>query len=275
MSFSSSMDLDLDLDSKSNPTYDFDLDLDSKLDFDAADDADDFDADPDFDAVDDDFDDDDFDDPEYADSDFDSGDDPILHAESGCYNELKRWLDDGTDPTEVLCAATRGNSVTVQLILDYGADVQHENVDGFTALHGAVAWGKHDIARVLLRNGARVNHRDSQEGFTSLRWAVDSYYYGDVLETVRVLLDYGAYTDYQDFDGFTPLHIACKSNLLSVVSLLLSRGARTDIRNNCGKTAIDYCKKDTDVYNLLKRVSLHKKQNIYAMRAIYRACNML
>jgi ankyrin repeat protein len=42
----------------------------------------------------------------------------------------------------------------VQLLLDNGIDVNHQDVDGCTALHFAIGEEQYELAKILLKNGA-------------------------------------------------------------------------------------------------------------------------
>jgi ankyrin repeat protein len=47
----------------------------------------------------------------------------------------------------------------VEYLLDEGADVDHADDDGFTALHFAAQVGRLDVAEVLFRSGAKLDAR--------------------------------------------------------------------------------------------------------------------
>jgi len=60
---------------------------------------------------------------------------------------------------------------TVQLLLNNGANVNHANNNGYTALILAVINNKNDTVQILLNNGANVNHANSHgnnNGYTAL-----------------------------------------------------------------------------------------------------------
>lgn len=65
-------------------------------------------------------------------------------------------------------AAAYGQLSTVQLFLMHGAQVDARGPEGETALLLASAAGHHDVIRLLLNEGAAVNHTDdvSQTIFT-------------------------------------------------------------------------------------------------------------
>lgn len=58
----------------------------------------------------------------------------------------------------------------VELLLQYGADVDGVNIQGATPLHKAAYNGRAQCCRVLLQRGAKVNAADAQ-GATALHKA--------------------------------------------------------------------------------------------------------
>jgi ankyrin repeat protein len=102
-------------------------------------------------------------------------------------------------------AAEYGTPETIQLLLKHGADINETDRDRITALHIAATYGKKDAADALIKAGADVNIQ--QKG-----------------------------------SGFTPLHTAAYYQNIPILSLLLEKGAKTDIVNNEGKTALDVAK---------------------------------
>lgn len=66
--------------------------------------------------------------------------------------------DDGLTP--LMWASAYGQFPTVAALLDSCAEVDLENSFGQTALMFASFGGYHEIVRVLIINGANVNHED-------------------------------------------------------------------------------------------------------------------
>ena len=106
---------------------------------------------------------------------------------------------------------------------------------GMTALHGAVYWGQHGAAELLLGAGADPS-AVSRDGFLQiapLGSAVattpgvpqPSDDEDIVLGLVSLLLDRGAEVNAQRRDGMTALHAACWRGLGRVAGELLSAGA--------------------------------------------------
>ncbi|KAK2715890.1 hypothetical protein QYM36_010456 [Artemia franciscana] len=92
--------------------------------------------------------------------------------------------------TPLHCAAEKGITEVVQLLLDSGANVDAKGEDSNTPLHIAVFRGKENIVELLLRYGATVDNQD-KNGKTALRLAVENAYaYASPLPTIEDILKY-------------------------------------------------------------------------------------
>ena len=98
---------------------------------------------------------------------------------------------------------------------------------GYTPLHVAARYNRHQLAALLIREGARVDDRDCS-GATPLHIA--ARYGHDQL--AALLIREGARVDDKDCNGFTPLHIAALNGLAYTVNVLLQVNAVTI---ECGK----------------------------------------
>jgi len=120
------------------------------------------------------------------------------------------------------------------ILMDAGADLKCVTPKGETLLHLAVRHGHADIAERLLQAGLDIDARDI-EGATPLK--VASIYAGK--EILSLLIKHGA--DLNIAGGshnWTPLHNACWLARSETVELLLRAGARQDIPDHDGKTAL-------------------------------------
>jgi hypothetical protein len=133
---------------------------------------------------------------------------------------------------DLIDAAENGDIRLVQELLDSGADINFQNIDGNTALMMASAWGYTEMGRLLLEKGADYNIRDN-DGSTPLMIAA---YEGDT-EMVQLLLDKRADPNIRDNDGSTPLMIAAYKGDTEMVQLLLDKGADPTIMDYDGHTA--------------------------------------
>lgn len=116
--------------------------------------------------------------------------------------------------------------LTVQILLDKGADVTLKDAHGWTALTFAAINGDAAVARLLLDRGAAVDEQ-GDDGATPLMWAAreaasDPDRYTDL---INELLAKGASISVKDKSGYTALMYAQKGRDPDVVRLLLEGDA--------------------------------------------------
>lgn len=113
----------------------------------------------------------------------------------------------------------------VKLLIDHGADVQR------VGLLGRLDDADRPVADLLIAHGKRVPS-----------WMLPRACRPDVstneLHRVAVLLDYGASVDDRGRYGLTALHYAVRGGKLSLITLLLERGARVDAFDDEGLTPL-------------------------------------
>ena len=97
----------------------------------------------------------------------------------------------------------RGKTDMVKLLVDNGADVNHQDDDGRTPLHWAARKGHLAIVALLLEEGADVNVRSLAKGETPLHKAAAQGH----VPVVRRLLQAGADKAVKNCDGLTPLQV--------------------------------------------------------------------
>lgn len=124
--------------------------------------------------------------------------------------------------TALALASYLGQKEAVDYLIVKGADVNAlaRNETGFTPLTGAVTENHNEIAKVLVKNGARVNHR-YEGGFTPLMHAA----HNENVDLVSFLLQNGADPTAENGEGKSPLTFAQEKNNPQIIELLRKNGA--------------------------------------------------
>ena len=94
----------------------------------------------------------------------------------------------------------------------------------------------------MIQNGANAN-ATNEHNSTALHLVASLDLRKSPEEIIELLLKYGADIDAIDDQKKTPLHIALSWVNLRAVDMLLKRGARTDLRDENGMTALEEAKK--------------------------------
>jgi ankyrin repeat protein len=135
----------------------------------------------------------------------------------------------------ILAARRAGNSRTVQLLLEHGANATERYSAAISPVLAGAASGDLETLRLLLDAGAKADDfpkmKDSRAviftGFrTPLMWAA---YHNDV-RMVRLLLERGADPNQSTHFG-NPLSHACWSDSLEAAQVLIARGANVNARD--------------------------------------------
>ena len=139
----------------------------------------------------------------------------VLHRNGSSVDPLD---EDGESP--LYCAVYINNLKMVQVLLDYGVDVNFQNKRGETPLAFA-AYGNFDdvrVVRLLLDHGADPNAQARRFGRRSPLHRASEY---GRIEIARLLLERGASLEVQDEEGKTPLDIASEQRRVEMIKFLL------------------------------------------------------
>jgi len=143
-----------------------------------------------------------------------------LHLASSRDEGPKELSDDADAPM----ARFDDKADTVQLLIDYGADVTAQDDTHSTPLHLASSKGSVETVEILIKHGADVNAQNGNLS-TPLHLAASSSL---ALEggIVRLLIKRDANVDAKDGEGRTPLQIALSVGNSWIAKLLSDRHAR-------------------------------------------------
>lgn len=164
-------------------------------------------------------------------------------ASRGLLDELKLIVARGGDVNAKLTmlappvsfAVKGGHWQAVKYLLDAGADRQKAVITSITADQAG-------ILQMLMELGAEIPDPEVFDSFAKDSWvhvAIES----SGFRVLKVLLDLGFDPNAQNLVGSTPLHYCVTYGNFPAAKLLLSHGARTDIRDSNGMTALDFAKK--------------------------------
>ena len=150
--------------------------------------------------------------------------------------------------TSFVNAVKAGDLATVERSLEIcDPDVEW---NGSRPLGLAVEHRRLDVARALLRAGAKIDRPYPGNGFTPLHYAAMK---GGVA-SVRLLLDAGANAKSVGRNGMTPLHLAAYSGDAQAAQALIDAGADVNARTRDGKTplAVGEERKHEEVAHLIR-----------------------
>lgn len=118
------------------------------------------------------------------------------------------------DKKPLACAAQDGHLEAVNLLLEYGANINARDYHKWTALHHAACEGHAEVVKRLIEAGVDINATDLI-GYTALHRAIRP----DNEAVVKILLKNGAGNS-GDHNDKTPLMWAEKDNLKEIARLL-------------------------------------------------------
>ena len=140
---------------------------------------------------------------------------------------------DGTDRNPLLTACCHGHVQIIKLLHEYGAQVDLQNNQGWTALMQASQNGRCEVVRLLHEYGAQVDLQNNGGWSALMAASADGH-----CEVVKLLHEYGAHVDLQNNDGLSALMAASYCGHFEVVKLLLQYGAQVDLQKNDGWSAL-------------------------------------
>ncbi|XP_038207814.1 ankyrin-2-like [Zerene cesonia] len=138
---------------------------------------------------------------------------------SGAYLEAR----DTNERTALYLAAGRGHVDVIRYLISSGANVNGEEIHGYTPLCESV-WQRYtNVVDLLLKSGARITHSHKLLHNAILQGQED---------IVTMLVSHGGGINLHNDTGDTPLLLAVRLSQISVVKILLQKGANANICNS-------------------------------------------
>ncbi|RDD43956.1 Transient receptor potential cation channel subfamily A member 1 [Trichoplax sp. H2] len=140
---------------------------------------------------------------------------PIMELLVGLGSDVD--ISDHNKKTPLICAAAKGNIAVIEFLLRHNANISSVDEVQRNCLHFAVQNGHIQLVQYLLRisAGKFLNSVDNFEK-TPLHYAVESRNH----QIARILVSNGAIVECHDDDDNTPLHLACIKGYLLIAEYL-------------------------------------------------------
>lgn len=167
-----------------------------------------------------------------------------IAAYHGLDDALSLLLQNGANINEITyedhsalhLAALGGNITAIEMLLNYGADIECRGEFGEgTPLHVAIEHDKEGAARLLVDRGANVVtvDRDEVSPFAEVPW--DS-----PISFLQILLNRGGDINSRGICGQTQLLMRVENDDVETVQWLLEQGASVNLRDDAGRTGLHY-----------------------------------
>ena len=156
----------------------------------------------------------------------------------GNLDKVKKFIEKGYDVngtnqrlalygrTPLMYAAGEGRFDVVELLMDYGAEVNKKHYYEPTALHFASERGHFKVVEALLSKGAEIDVEDKNR-CTPLMLAAERGH----IDILLYLINHGADVNKKARHKRIALHYASESGDLKVIEALLSKGAEIDVED--------------------------------------------
>ena len=162
---------------------------------------------------------------------------------------------EGEDLLHLACK--NGQVTLIKNLLKAKVDINAFNFEGLSALHWAVIKGNVEVTRLLIREGANIEIKDSKWGSTPLLFACQN----GKTKIVKLLFENGADIDAENDEGTSAIHFAAQSGKIDLVDILLQKGLDINSKNNLEENPLHYtlyprhfpaCQKATNSFGMAK-----------------------
>jgi len=144
---------------------------------------------------------------------------------------------DGYYRTPAVAALAGRHFELAQVLHRNKSSVEPRGWGGNTPLHSAAFYGDLEMVQVLLEYGVDVNAKNVYDN-TPLQYASKSRFCNDP-RVARLLIAHGADPNIPEMDGFTSLHGSSITGKIEIVRILIELGANVEVKDDRGRTPLD------------------------------------
>ena len=138
--------------------------------------------------------------------------------------KLEQWLKDGADvDAEFADAVLATDDERMTFLLSKGADINKQDLQGYTPLTSAIRLGSSDAMTFLLAHGAKVDAPD-HDGWVPILHAV----LRNDPKAIAALVAKGASVETRAPGGYTPLAVAVEEKKFDAAKALIDAGAKVN-----------------------------------------------
>ena len=185
-------------------------------------------------------------------------------------NKINKRGKDGMTLLHYACM--NGKIKAVEFLLQRGADPLIKDFYCELPLHKAVFHS--EVLRFLLKKGIyKKEHLNEKEeyGNTPLHFACEE----GIVESVKLLIDFGANVNVENDQGLTPLDKACARGDVEIVKMLVKAGAKVNVPDHNGRILLhDACRRGLlEIVKILVEAGADvNKQDIEGNTPLHLAC---
>ena len=141
---------------------------------------------------------------------------------------------------ELHSAAFNGNLDEVKGYIEQGAQVDAQDIGGYTALMKAAVNGNIEVIEYLIENGAQIDKRNNKKETALMGAALTGK-----LAAVKFLIENRADVNVQNETGYTALMYAAINSKLPIIKYLIENGANINLQDKYKRTALSIAKNRT------------------------------
>ena len=188
----------------------------------------------------------------------------LLLTRGACVSAAdSRW-----NKTALIWTAEIGSPDTLKVLLSHGADVNHQDNQGSSALHYAGANARNESITLLLDAGADPNLLDLGGSTPLIRLARASRFYlagkwwnpsvGEREKAATLLLKCGCDPSVRDSHGTLAIHYAAGNGYQGVLEAIENLGGDLEVLDGSGRTAVDWAREkgEMELVRVLSRKSI-------------------